>query len=128
MEEDPEEDPREPTEDMEDDPEEYLEHDPNLYDHRDGGVMHIEDKLVPRTKDAHSEYGKIQTTGSRKSTNPQSISRGLTMTWEMIMTMPQHGRRLSFFFEFPHKLLKGSYDLSLLYALRPPLYFHFFGF
>ncbi|KAH0642207.1 hypothetical protein KY290_033805 [Solanum tuberosum] len=51
MEEDPEEDPREPTKEMEEDPEEY--------DPRDGGVMHIEDELVPTVEDAHSEYGSI---------------------------------------------------------------------
>ncbi|KAH0769773.1 hypothetical protein KY290_013755 [Solanum tuberosum] len=59
MEEDPEEDPREPTEEMEEDPEEYSEYDSNLYDPRDGGVMHIEDEHVPTIEDAHSEYGSI---------------------------------------------------------------------
>ncbi|KAH0750740.1 hypothetical protein KY290_029972 [Solanum tuberosum] len=47
MEEDPKEDPREPTEEMEEDSEKYSEHDPNLYDPRDGGVMHMENEPVP---------------------------------------------------------------------------------
>ncbi|KAH0669355.1 hypothetical protein KY285_023513 [Solanum tuberosum] len=59
MEEDPEEDPREPTEEMEEDSEGYSEHDPNLYDPRDGGVMHMENEPVPIVEDANSEYGFI---------------------------------------------------------------------
>uniref|UniRef100_M1ACC5 Uncharacterized protein n=1 Tax=Solanum tuberosum TaxID=4113 RepID=M1ACC5_SOLTU len=59
MEEDPEEDPREPTEEMEEDSKGYPEHDPNLYDPRDGGVMHMENKPVPIVEDAHSKYGSI---------------------------------------------------------------------
>uniref|UniRef100_M1DGE9 Uncharacterized protein n=1 Tax=Solanum tuberosum TaxID=4113 RepID=M1DGE9_SOLTU len=136
MEEDPEEDPREPTEEMEEDPEKHSEHDPNLYDPRDGGVMHIEDEPVPIVEGAHSKYGSIgfdemedSTTRNGKSTNPQSITRVLTMMWTMMMMMMlQLGRRSSFFFEFPHNFFKRPYDLSLLYALCPPLYFHFFGF
>ncbi|KAG5614709.1 hypothetical protein H5410_014533 [Solanum commersonii] len=124
MEEGPKEDPREPTEEMEEDPEEYSKHDPNLYDPRDGGVMHIEDEHVPTAEDAHLKYGFI---GNGKLTNPQSINRGLTIIWETMM-MPQPGRRSSFFFEFPHKLFKVSCGLSLLYALWPPRYFHFFDF
>ncbi|KAG5571811.1 hypothetical protein H5410_061577 [Solanum commersonii] len=54
MEEDPEKDPRKPTEEMEEDLEEYSEHDPNLSDPRDGGVMHIENEHVPTAEDAHS--------------------------------------------------------------------------
>ncbi|KAG5616508.1 hypothetical protein H5410_016332 [Solanum commersonii] len=98
---------------MEEDPEEYSEHDPNLYDPRDGGVMHIEDEHVPIVDDAHSKY---------------EYHRVLTIMWTMMMIMLQSGRRLSFFFEFPHKLFKVPCGLSLLYALCPPLYFHFFGF
>ncbi|KAK4709849.1 hypothetical protein R3W88_004362 [Solanum pinnatisectum] len=53
MEEDLEEDPREPTKEMEEDSEEYSEHDPKLYDPRDGG------RPFPTAEDAHSEYGSI---------------------------------------------------------------------
>ncbi|KAG5599487.1 hypothetical protein H5410_030857 [Solanum commersonii] len=84
MEEDPEEDPREPTEEMEEYLEEYSKHGPNLYnlyDPRDGGVMHMENELVPTAKNSHSEYGsigsmkgKIQTIGNGRSTNPQSTT------------------------------------------------------
>ncbi|KAG5606420.1 hypothetical protein H5410_027912 [Solanum commersonii] len=59
MEKDPKEDLREPTKEMEDDPEEYLEHNPNLYDHRDGGVMYMENKPVPTAEDTHLEYGSV---------------------------------------------------------------------
>ncbi|KAH0669656.1 hypothetical protein KY285_023821 [Solanum tuberosum] len=59
MEEDPGEDPKEPTEEMEEDPEEYSEHNRNLYDHRDGGVMYIENEPVLIAEDAHSEYGSV---------------------------------------------------------------------
>ncbi|KAH0642433.1 hypothetical protein KY290_034026 [Solanum tuberosum] len=54
MEEDPEEDHREPTDEMEGDLEGYLEHNP-----RDEGVMHMEDEPTPTIEDAHSEYGSI---------------------------------------------------------------------
>ncbi|KAH0689362.1 hypothetical protein KY289_016720 [Solanum tuberosum] len=59
MEEDPEKDPREPTEEIEGDSKGYSEHDPDLYDPRDGGVMHMEDEPVPTVEDAHSKYGSI---------------------------------------------------------------------
>ncbi|KAH0672672.1 hypothetical protein KY290_024907 [Solanum tuberosum] len=59
IEEDPEEDPREPTKEMEGDSKGYSEHDPNLYNPRDGRVMHMEDEFVPTVEDAHSEYGFI---------------------------------------------------------------------
>ncbi|KAG5616372.1 hypothetical protein H5410_016196 [Solanum commersonii] len=105
---------------MEEDREEYSEHDPNLYDPRDGGVMHIEVELVSIAEDAHSEYGSIgfdkredSNNWNGKSTNHQSICRGLTIIWGMMTTMMlQPGRRSSFFFEFPHKLFKVSYGLS----------------
>ncbi|KAH0729920.1 hypothetical protein KY289_001108 [Solanum tuberosum] len=54
-----EEDPREPTEEMEGDSKGYSEHDPKLYDPRDGGVMNKEDEPVPTVEVAHSEYGSI---------------------------------------------------------------------
>ncbi|KAG5591490.1 hypothetical protein H5410_042004 [Solanum commersonii] len=54
MEEVPEEDRRELTEEMEGDSEGYLEHDP-----RDGEVMHMEDEPTPTIEDAHLEYGSI---------------------------------------------------------------------
>ncbi|KAG5590460.1 hypothetical protein H5410_040974 [Solanum commersonii] len=98
MEEDPEEDSREPTNDMEEDPEEYSDHDPNLYDLSDGRLM-----------------------------NPHSISQGLTMIWE-IMMMLQPSPRSPIVIVFFHKLLKVPCGLSLLYVLSPLLYCHFLGF
>ncbi|KAG5605391.1 hypothetical protein H5410_026883 [Solanum commersonii] len=59
MEKDPEEDPREPTEEMEEDSKGYSEYDPNLYDPRDGGVMHMENEPVPIVEDTHSKYSFI---------------------------------------------------------------------
>ncbi|KAG5595876.1 hypothetical protein H5410_037108 [Solanum commersonii] len=58
---------------MEEGSEEYSENDPNLY------------------------HPRMEKNG--RSTNPQSINQGLTMTWELMMTMPQPGRRSSFFFD-----------------------------
>uniref|UniRef100_M1DC16 Uncharacterized protein n=1 Tax=Solanum tuberosum TaxID=4113 RepID=M1DC16_SOLTU len=57
--EDPEEDPREPTEEIEEDPEEDSEHGPNMYEPRDGGVMHMENEPIPTSEEPHSEYGFI---------------------------------------------------------------------
>ncbi|KAH0655160.1 hypothetical protein KY285_030042 [Solanum tuberosum] len=133
MEEDPEEDPRKPTEEMEDDLEEYSEHDPNLYDPRDGGVKHIKDEHVPTVEDAHSEYGSIGFDEREDSNNwewkiDESSEYQPGTYYDLGGDDAQPGRRSSFFFEFPKKLLKRPYDLSLLYALWPPLYIHFFGF
>uniref|UniRef100_M1DBP3 Uncharacterized protein n=1 Tax=Solanum tuberosum TaxID=4113 RepID=M1DBP3_SOLTU len=133
MEEDPEEDPRKPTEEMEEDLEEYSEHDPNLYDPRDGGVKHIEDEHVPIVEHAHSEYGSIGFDEREDSNNwewkiDESSEYQPGTYYDLGGDDAQPGRRSSFFFEFPQKLLKRPYDLSLLYALWPPLYIHFFGF
>ncbi|KAG5599158.1 hypothetical protein H5410_030528 [Solanum commersonii] len=59
MEEDLKEDPKEPTEEMEEDSKGYSKHDPNLYDPRDGAVIHMETEPVPTIEDTHSEYGSI---------------------------------------------------------------------
>ncbi|KAG5575981.1 hypothetical protein H5410_056115 [Solanum commersonii] len=84
MEEDPEEDPKEPIEEMEGDSEGYSEHDHNLYDPRDGGVMHMEDEAIPTIEDAHSKYGSIgfderedSNNWNRRSTNPRVPPRAI---------------------------------------------------
>lgn len=112
MEENLEEEPREPTEEIEGDSEGYSEKDPNLYDPRDGGMMHMEDEPVPTVEDAYSEYGsiglmkgKIQTTGNGRSTNPQRTTQGHFMMGTMTVTVG----RLS----FSSSLLKVPYGLSL---------------
>ncbi|KAH0742961.1 hypothetical protein KY290_030954 [Solanum tuberosum] len=118
MEEDPEEDPRKPTEEMEEDLVEYSEHNPNLYDPRYGGVMHIEDEHVPTVENAHSEYGSTGFDEREDSNNwewkiNESSEYQPGTFYDLGDDDSQLGRRSSFFFEFPHKLLKRRYDLSL---------------
>ncbi|KAG5599653.1 hypothetical protein H5410_031023 [Solanum commersonii] len=66
------------------DSKEYSEHEPNLYDPRDGGVMQMENKSVLTVEDAHSEYGSVgfneredSNHWNERSTKPQSTTRAI---------------------------------------------------